>query len=97
MKDYFLEAIIPDDAEGIRPDIAELINKDIGSYREYMIKQYNGAIEKATDEFCFTKFLNEYQVAVNVFDLHSNLVSKRSLNRCIEMCWQIVVHEKDKE
>lgn len=88
MKDYFLEAIIPDDAEGIRPNIVELINEDIGSYREYMIKQYNGAIERATDEFCFTKFLNEYTTAINVFGLHKEYNCKGSFNRFISGCWQ---------
>lgn len=42
MRDYFKEAIIPKDTEGIRLDIVELINTDINNYREYMIKQYNG-------------------------------------------------------
>ena len=54
MRDYFKEALIPkDDMEGIRPDIAELINTDVNNYREHMIKQYNGNEERATDEFCF--------------------------------------------
>ena len=41
MRDYFKEAIIPKDTDGIRPDIAELINIDMNNYREHMIKQYN--------------------------------------------------------
>lgn len=88
MRDYFLEAIIPDDAEGIRSDIAELINKDILSYREHMIKQYNGVVERATDEFCFARFLNEYKTAINVFGLHKEYNCKKSFNKFISGCWQ---------
>lgn len=58
MKDYFRETIIPNDIEGIRLDIVELINTDINNYRKYIIKQYNGNEQRATDEFCFKKFLN---------------------------------------
>ena len=57
IKDYFTEAIIPKAMSGIRPDIAVLINADINSYREHMIKQYNEDIQRATDEFCFKKIL----------------------------------------
>lgn len=98
MKDYFAEAV------SLFPAYADetfttndIFREDIEKYKEYIIRQYNGNIEKATDEFCFKKFLNEYQVAVNVFNLHSNMTTKRALNQCIEMCWQIVVYEKDKE
>ena len=31
MRDYFKEAIIPKDVEGIRPDIVELINVDVNN------------------------------------------------------------------
>ena len=37
MKDYFREAIIPSDIEGIRSDIVELINTDINNYRMLFI------------------------------------------------------------
>lgn len=90
MKDYFKESIIPDGTEGIRPDIAELINTDINHYREYMIKQYNGNEQKATDEFCFKKFLNEYSTAINIFGLHQEYNCKASFNRHISYCWSIV-------
>ena len=97
MKDYFAEAISLFPIVDGRYAPEDIFREDIEKYKEYIVRQYNDDIERATDEFCFTKFLNEYQVAVNVFDLHSNMVTKRSLNRCIEMCWQIIVHEKDKE
>ena len=90
MNDYFKKAIIPKDTEGIRPDIAELINMDIDNYRKYMIKQYNGNVEKVTDEFCFRKFLNEYTTAINVFCIHQEYNCKGSFNRFISRCWQIV-------
>jgi hypothetical protein len=96
-KDYFLEAIVPENADGIRPDIAELINSDINCYRDYMIRQYNGNTEKATDEFCFKKFLNEYSTAINVFGLHSEFNCKSSFNRFINYCWQVVNGNGGKE
>lgn len=96
MKDYFSEAISLFPIEKGRYSAEDIFREDIEKYKTYMIKQYNNNIERATDEFCFTNFLNEYKVAVNVFGLHSNLTTKRLLNRCIETCWQIVVYEKDK-
>jgi hypothetical protein len=97
LKDYFLGAIIPENTDGIRPDIIELINSDINSYRDYMIQQYNGDIEKATDGFCFKKFLNEYSTAINVFGLHSEFNCKGSFNRHINSCWQVVNENEERE
>lgn len=82
MRDYFKEAIISKNTDEISPDIAELINTDINNYREYMVKQYNGDEEQATDKFCFKKFLNEYSTAINVFGLHQD--NKEILNKYIE-------------
>lgn len=93
MKDYFLEAIIPDGMKGIRPDIALLINTDILNYREFMIKRYNGNDERATDEFCFKNFLNEYSTSINVFGLHKEYNCKGSFNRFISSCWQLLSYE----
>ena len=90
IKDYFTEAIIPKDMSGIRPDIAELINSDMNRYRDHMIKQYNGDIQRATDEFCFRKFLNEYSTAINIFGLHREYNCKGSFNRHISYCWEMV-------
>lgn len=90
VKDYFKEIIIPKDTEGIRPDIIEIINEDINNYRTYMIKQYNGDEKRATDEFCFKKFLNEYSTAINVFGLHKEYNCKGSFNRFISSCWQMM-------
>ena len=91
MRDYFKEALIPkDDMEGIRPDIAELINTDVNNYREHMIKQYNGDKKIATDKFCFKKFLNEYSTAINIFGLHKEYNCKGSFNKYINYCWQMV-------
>ena len=90
MRDYFKEAIIPKDIEGDRSDITELINTDINNYREHMIKQYNGDKERATDEFCFKMFLNEYSTAINVFGLHQEYNCKGSFNRYIIYCRQMV-------
>ena len=90
MKDYFVEAIIQKDMSGIRPDITGLINADINSYREHMIKQYNGDVQRATDEFCFKKFLNEYSTAINIFGLHQEYNCKGSFNKYINYCWQMV-------
>lgn len=90
MKDFFKEVIIPKDIKGIRPDIVEVINEDINNYRDYMIKQYNGDEERATDEFCLKKFLNEYSTVINVFGLHKEYNCKGSFNRFISSCWQIV-------
>lgn len=89
-KDCFQEAIIPQNTDGIRPDIAELINEDMINYRRYMIKQYNGNEERATDEFCFKKFLNEYSTAINIFGLHKEYDCKGSFNKFISNCWQII-------
>ena len=97
MKDYFTEAISLFPAASGRYATEDVFREDIEKYREFIVMQYNGDVKRATDEFCFKKFLNEYQVAVNVFGLHSRTTTKRSLNRCIEMCWQIVVNEKDKQ
>ena len=88
MRDYFKEALIPkDDMEGIRPDIAELINTDVNNYREHMIKQYNGDEEKATDEFCL---LDDLQVigTANMADgtLHIDLVCT-NWNKRFETDW----------
>jgi hypothetical protein len=88
--DYFLEAIIPKNTDGFRPDITELINTDINNYRDYMIRQYNGDVEKSTDKFCFKKFLNEYSTAINVFGFHSEFNCKGSFNRYISFCWQVI-------
>lgn len=90
MKDYFKEAIISKNTDGIRPDIAELINADINNYRNHMIKQYNGDEQKATDEFCFRRFLNEYTTAINVFGLHQEYNCKRSFNRQISYYWEMI-------
>ena len=75
---------------GIRPDIAVLINADINSYREHMIKQYNGDVQRATDEFCFKKFLNEYSTAINVFGLHQEYKCKWSFNKHVGYGWQMI-------
>ena len=90
MKDYFKEAIISKNTDGIRPDIAELINADINNYRNHMIKQYNGDEQKATDEFCFRRFLNEYTTAINIFGLHQEYNCKRSFNRRISYYWEMI-------
>ena len=101
MIDYFKEAIIPKDTEGIRPDVAYLINTDISNYRERMIKQYNGDVKKATDEFCFKKFLNDYTIAINIFGLHQEYNCKRTFNRHINYCWHMAngkecdIYDKD--
>ena len=89
-KDYFKLSIIPKDVEGIRPDIACLINTDVNNYREHMIKQYNGDDQKTTDEYCFRRFLNEYSTAINIFGLHHEYNCKGSFNRYISYCWQMV-------
>lgn len=88
--DYFTEAIIPDGTDGYRPDIIKTINKDIISYRRHMIKQYNNDEQRATDEFCFTKFLNDYTTAINVFGLHKELNCKSSFNGFINSCWDMI-------
>lgn len=90
VKDYFKEAIIPKDIEGIRPDIIDLINDDLNKYREHMIKQYNGDEQKGTDEFCFRKFLNEYSTAINIFGLHQEYNCKGSFNKFISACWDVI-------
>lgn len=97
MKDYFLDALIEIDDDldnmNIRPDIASLINDDIRSYRRHMIKQYNSNTERATDAFCFKKFLNDYSVAINVFGLHGEYNCRRSFNGFIDGCWQYINNE----
>lgn len=97
MKDYFAEAISLFPVIDGKHTSEDIFREDVKKYKEFIVRQYNGDIKRVTDEFCFKKFLNEYQVAVNVFDLHSNQTTKRSLNKCIEECWYTVVHEKDKE
>lgn len=55
-----------------------------------MIKQYNGDEQKATDEFCFRRFLNEYTTTINVFGLQQEYNCKRSFNRRISYYWEMV-------
>ena len=59
-------------------------------YRNHMIKQYNGDIQRVTDEFCFHNFLNEYLTAINIFGLHQEYNRKGSFNKYINYCWQMV-------
>lgn len=89
-RDYFTEVIIPKNTNGIRPDIVKLINEDINKYRDYSIKKYNGDIKRATDDFCFRQFLNEYSTAINIFGLHEEYNCEYSFNRFINSYWQIV-------
>lgn len=90
INDYFVEFVLPVDGDGIRKDIAELINSDINNYREHMISQYNGDTCKTTDEFCFKKFLNDYSIAINVFGLHKEYNCRGSFNKFISYCWQTI-------
>lgn len=89
INDYFKYFMyqIDDDLCGTRKDIAEIINTDIEKYRNFSIKQYNNDKEKGTDEFCFRNFLNDYNVAINIFGLHSELDCKGSFNRFITGCF----------
>lgn len=55
-----------------------------------MIKQYNEDVGKATDKFCFKKFLNEYSTVINVFGLNQEYNCKGSFNRVISAWWQMI-------
>lgn len=86
MKDYFEKAVALFEVADGEFSSKNIFIEDIKKYREYMIWRYRGNIDKATDELCFTIFLNEYSTAVNVFDLHSNITTKSMLNQHIELC-----------
>ena len=69
-----------------------LIITDIENYRTYTLRQYNYEVKRATDEFNFRKFLNEYTVAINVFNLHKS--EKKTINRAIVLLWENVIYNK---
>lgn len=97
MKDYFAEAILLFPSEDGRYSAEDIFKEDIEKYRKCMIERYDDCIEEmATDGFNFLKFLDAYKVAVNVFGLHSNITSKDSLNKCIDVCWKNIVDNSNK-
>ena len=55
MKDYFEEAISIFPIVNGRYAPEDIFREDIERYKEYIVRQYNNDIERATDEFCFTK------------------------------------------
>lgn len=93
--DYFRENkyAIDDDLHGIRKDVAMIINEDIEKYREYSVVRYNNDEDRATDKFCFKEFLNEYNVAINVFGLHSEF-GKSPFNKFITSSFQGLLYDK---
>lgn len=70
-------------------DIPEFIN-DIKSYKDYIIKHYNGNVERATDKYSVNEFLYHYEIAINIFGLHPEI--KRKLNQALSLSRDIVAH-----
>lgn len=66
----------------------DAINSDLEKYHKYMINKYNNDESRASDGFCFKKFLEDYSVAINVFGLHEELNCKGSFNRFINYCYE---------
>lgn len=88
--DYFENAkyIIDDELEGIRKDVTEIINGDIEKYKNFSIKRNDNNQTAGTNIYSFRQFLNNYNIAINVFGLHSELDCKGSFNRFITSQFQ---------
>lgn len=66
----------------------DAINSDLEKYHNYMINKYNNDELRASDGFCFKKFLEDYSKAINVFGLHEELNCRKSFNRFIDNCYK---------
>lgn len=75
------------EGNGYSLEAIDVINSDLEKYHNYMIKKYNNDELRASDGFCFKKFLEDYSVAINVFGLHEEMNCKRSFNRFINDCY----------
>ena len=87
--DYFKQLITKakdfEDTEGV---ITQFCN-DVESYREFSIRHYNGNSERGTDKFCLQMFLNNYNISINVFGLHSNMNHRKFFNRLLNRGWDV--------
>lgn len=88
--DYFENAkyIIDDELEGVRKEVAEIINSDIEKYKEFSIKRNDCNQIAGTNIYSFRAFLNDYSIAINVFGLYSELDCRGSFNRFITSQFQ---------
>ena len=75
------------EGNGYSLEAIDVINSDLEKYHNYMFKKYNNDELRASDGFCFKKFLENYSVAINVFGLHKEMNCKRSFNRFINDCY----------
>lgn len=78
-----------------RKDVDIIWNDDVRAYRDFSIRQYNNDVHRGTDRFCLKAFLNQYDVAINVFHLHSEMNAKHSFNRLISSAWKTYNGEDD--
>lgn len=70
--------------------------EDAEAYRTFSVRHYND-IDRGTDKFCLQQFLNSYNVAINVFGLHSEMNHKKLFNRLINIGWMIYNDKFDSE
>ena len=82
-----------DDIDGV---ITQFCN-DVESYAEFSIRQYNGNSEKGTDKFCLQIFLNNYNISINVFGLHSNMNHRKMFNRLLNVGWELYNNKIDND
>ena len=93
MKDYFEKAVSLFEVTDGEFSSKNIFIEDIKKYREYSIQEYRKNVELATGDLSFRIFLKRYYIAVNIFDLHSNITTKSILNYYIKLCWEMLQNE----
>ena len=78
-----------------RRDVDIVWNEDVKRYKEFSIRQYNHDNKRGTDRFCLKAFLNQYDIAINVFNLHADMNAKHSFNCLISNAWRKYNGEDD--
>lgn len=82
--------VINDECDGISDLVKIQFCDDVRKYQEFSIKQYNDDLINGTDKFCLKNFLNNYNTAINVFGLHSEITnSRKQFNELINLGWEI--------
>lgn len=72
-----------------RIDVDIVWNDDVEAYRRFSIRQYNNDSKRGTDRFCLKAFLNWYDVAINVFNIHAEMNAKHTFNTILAEAWRI--------
>ena len=72
-----------------RPDVDATWNADVERYMAHCIRQYNNDVNRGTDKFCLSNFLNQYSISINVFGLHAEMDGGHSFNRLISLGWEV--------